>query len=230
MRTMASDWSQAYSAMFQEGGAPVVPSETVVRLMSGAYLTEDRPVLEGKSVVEVGFGSGNNLGFFCSRGMTVAGAEVHQDICDSVTRVLSSAGYSADLKVGTNDELPFDDDSFDYLVSWNVLHYSGSEEAVERGIAEYARVLKPGGRFFLSTTAPENSVLVGSTLVGPHRYRIGSGGGFRKGQVHFFFDTPAYIEHYFGRAFENLRIGRLRDDMFNKTNDFWLVSGTKPAR
>jgi ubiquinone/menaquinone biosynthesis C-methylase UbiE len=42
--------------------------------------------------------------------------------------------------------LPFEDESFDFVFCNGVLHHS---ESIERGLAELARVLKPGGRGFL---------------------------------------------------------------------------------
>lgn len=43
-------------------------------------------------------------------------------------------------------ELPFEDSSFDQIVSWNVI-YHGDEDILLRTIAEIWRVLKPGGTY-----------------------------------------------------------------------------------
>ncbi|MEM1352081.1 MAG: class I SAM-dependent methyltransferase, partial [Pseudomonadota bacterium] len=47
---------------------------------------------------------------------------------------------------GPMDALPFDDQSFDHVLSWNVI-YHGNEDVLLRAIHEIRRILKPGGTF-----------------------------------------------------------------------------------
>ncbi len=49
--------------------------------------------------------------------------------------------------------------SFNFLISWNVLHYEPTVEGIAARIAEYARALKPGDRLNLSTTGPDHKIL-----------------------------------------------------------------------
>ena len=231
MKTMSDEtsniWAESYKLFKQTGEELAYPSETLIRLFKGDYVTGKREDVSGKSVLDMGFGNGNNTIFLASLGMKASGVEVHQDICDQVQKTLKSVGLSADLRVGVNQKIPFEDDSFDYLVSWNVLHYEGTEEGVKAGIEEYARVLKPGGRLLLSTTGPAHKILLDGRTLGNHRYEIGRSDDFRKGQVHFFFDAPNYIELYFSPHFKNLQIGRIEDQIFRERLDWWLVTGLK---
>jgi len=57
---------------------------------------------------------------------------------------------------GTAESLPFEDQTFDKVLSVSCLEHFADPE---RGIAEMARVLKPGGRIALSVDSllPENS-------------------------------------------------------------------------
>ncbi len=229
MGNMASDWATAYDTFRNSNTELAFPSETLIRLFRGDYLTGQLPQVEGKRLVDVGFGNGNNTAFFCSLGMDVHGVEIHPDICRQAAARFGEAGLKASFETGTNRELPYPDEHFDFLVSWNVLHYEGSEEGVVAGLREYARVLKPGGRLILSTTGPEHKILLNSETLGGHRYRIGRPGDFRQGQVHFFFDAPNYIDFYFGAHFAELKIGRIHDDLFRETLDWWLVTGVKPG-
>jgi ubiquinone/menaquinone biosynthesis C-methylase UbiE len=144
-----------------------------------------------------------------------------------VTRRLERLGHRADLRVGTNTKLPFPDDEFDFLVSWNVLHYESTEAGIRAGLAEYRRVLKPGGRLFVSTTGPEHLILKGGTTLGGHRYRIEREDDFRKGEVFFYFDTPEYIRYYFGERFSEVLVGRTHDLLFTATLDWFIVTGVK---
>lgn len=224
---MSTDWARAYDAYRRSDTELSFPSETVVRLFRGDYLTGARPATEGRKILDVGFGNGNNTAFLCSLGMEVHGVEIHQDICTQASERFRAAGLRAEFQVGSNQRLPYADDSFDYLLSWNVLHYEGSESGVTAGLREYARVLKPSGRLILSTTGPRHKILLDGETLGGHRYRIGRPGDFRQGQVHFFFDAPNYLHFYFSPYFTDLRVGRIQDDLFRETLDWWLVTGLK---
>lgn len=226
-KDMAEGWAEAYKDFKESGQDLTFPSETLVRLFKGDYITGESLEYKGKSVLDVGFGNGNNTVFLASLGLEVSGVEIHDDICEEVSLGFKKTGFKADLRVGTNQEIPFDDNTFDYLVSWNVLHYEGKEEGVKRGIEEYARVLKKTGRLILSTTGPDHKILEKSETVGSHQYKIGRPGDFRSGQIHFFFDAPNYIELYFKKYFSEIQIGRIEDKLFKEKLDWWLVTGIK---
>lgn len=190
-------------------------------------MTGEKIEYQGKSILDVGFGNGNNIMFFASLGMKVSGVEIHQDICDSANKKFSRIGIEVDLQVGTNQDLPFDDNTFDLLVSWNVLHYEGNEEGIKAGIKEYARLLKPNGRLYLSTTGPKHKILKNAKTLGNHLYEIGRDDDFRKGQVHFFFDAENYLQFYFSPYFQEIQIGRIEDQLFREKLDWWLLTGVK---
>ena len=52
---------------------------------------------------------------------------------------------------GLMTDLPFADDAFDYLLSFNVI-YHGDPNIVSRALAEIRRVLRPGGTWILQLT------------------------------------------------------------------------------
>ena len=98
---------------------------------------------------------------------------------------------------------------------------------MKNAIEEYRRVLKPGGRFFISTTGPEHLILKDSRTLGAHRYQIGRADDFRKGQVFFYFDAPNYIQHYFAEHFKDVLVGRTHDLLFTATLDWFIITGVK---
>lgn len=220
-------WADSYRQASESGAELLWPSETLVRLFKGHYVPGLDRDYRGKKALEVGAGNGNNLFFMSSLGLELYGTEVHADICEFAVARMAKLGVKVDVRVGTNRALPFPDDYFDHLVSWNVLHYEQTEETILEALAEYRRVLKPGGRVFVSTTGPEHMILAGAETLGGHRYRIGRDDDFRKGEVFFYFDAPNYIEFYFGQHFQDVRVGRTHDVLLTDTLDWFIVSAVK---
>lgn len=78
-----------------------------------------------------------------------AGFETHaMDLSEAGLAELKKSAAADGLEIETHlapmTALPFDDDSFDYVLSFNVI-YHGDPSIVRTAIAEIARVLKPGG-------------------------------------------------------------------------------------
>jgi SAM-dependent methyltransferase len=223
----AREWAAEYRRTRQLSLDLSAPSETLIRAFKGTYIPDMPTDFSGMRALDVGCGTGNNAFFLASLKLDVYCTEIHQDICDLVMAEAKSMGHRLTVKVATNRSLPFTENFFDFLVSWNVLHYENTEENIRAGIAEYARVLKPGGRLVLSTTGPEHKILTGSKTLGPHLYEIGREDDFRKGERFFYFDAPNYIHYYFDPAFSDVLIGRTHDTLFTSTLDWWIVTGRK---
>ena len=200
------------------------PNETLVRFFKANYMPGFLPDYSGRKVLDVGFGTGNNLMFCATLDMELYGVEVHEEICLQTIQRMADTGYKADLRSGTNSEIPFSDNFFDYIVSWDVIHYEGSEDRVLQAIREYNRVLKPGGRLYLSTVAPDHTILRGSKTLGNHRYEIGREDDFRKGESFFYFDSPNYLNFYFSELFSDIRVGRVTLDYFDEINDTFILT------
>lgn len=220
-------WAGAYKKAAAKGTELMWPSETLIRVFKGDYVPGLKKKYVGKKVLDVGFGNGNNLIFLGSLGLRLHGTEVTAGICENVQKRLETIGYAADLRVGVNSKIPFADNTFDFLTSWNVLHYENSEKGIRSALQEYRRVLKKGGRFFISTTGPDHKILLNSKSKGMHRYQIGREDDFRKGQVFFYFDAPSYIRYYFEDYFRKVMIGRTHDCLMTETLDWWIISGIK---
>lgn len=220
-------WKDFYLKAEKTSTEQVWPSENLVRMFKGKYISNLDNKYSGKKVIDIGFGSGNNLVFLNNLGLQLYGTEVTQEICDLYSARLNQLNVSALLKQGTNSNIPFEDNTFDYLVSWNVIHYESSEENMIKAIKEYSRVLKPGGRIFISTTGPENSILRNCNTLGNHLYKINRNDTFRKEEVFFYFDNENYIKYYFSKFFNTLKVGRTKTDLFSECLDWFLITGIK---
>jgi SAM-dependent methyltransferase len=99
--------------------------------------------VEPARVLEVGCGTGA----FAERVARELGASVVAlDISPHMVELARRRGVEA--LVGTAEELPFADETFDCAVANWVLHHVPD---LDRGLAEIDRVLRPGGRFLAAT-------------------------------------------------------------------------------
>ncbi len=98
------------------------------------------PHARGKSVLEIGCGTGLILG----RLAPVSARAVGVDLSPRMLARARSRGL--EVQVANAVSLPFADESFDVVVSFKVLPHV---EQIEAALREAARVARPGGRLFL---------------------------------------------------------------------------------
>ena len=102
---------------------------------------------EGKEVLDVGFGNGLTAAAFVSAGAKVAGLEVSEDLAQFAQEVFADRELDANLQLYDGTHFPFENNTFDYAYSVSVLEHTSDPQAV---LSEVARVLKPGGKFYLA--------------------------------------------------------------------------------
>jgi len=102
-------------------------------------------VVAGTRLLDVGCGSGFALRLAADRGALVAGLDASEALLD----IARARTPDADLRLGDMNALPWDDESFDVVTSFNSI-WAGCEHAV----GEAARVLRPGGMFAMTFWGP----------------------------------------------------------------------------
>jgi ubiquinone/menaquinone biosynthesis C-methylase UbiE len=96
-----------------------------------------------KDVLEIGVGMGaDHIEWAKSKPKSLTGVDLTPKAVDHTKKRLSVYGLTSDVKVADAEKLPFDDDSFDLVYSWGVLHHSPN---TPQAINEVYRVLRPGG-------------------------------------------------------------------------------------
>jgi SAM-dependent methyltransferase len=80
-----------------------------------------------------------------------------------VRALLAQRGFSANLVQGSVYELPYDDESFDLVVSFSVFEHL---HEFDKGMREVARVLRPGGEFLLGMPSVNRMMEVGFRMIG----------------------------------------------------------------
>jgi SAM-dependent methyltransferase len=105
------------------------------------YVPED---FGGRKVLEVGLGYGTLGQLIAARNADYYGADIAEGPVANMRRRLSWLGLPEDHAVQASVlELPFGDETFDYVYSIGCLHHTGD---LERSVQEVHRVLVPGGR------------------------------------------------------------------------------------
>jgi len=114
-------WKDYY--LDQQSSLRSWPDETLIRILKGPYLKQYKLEFKDKKVLDIGFGNGESFMFLNSLGLDIYGTEIDAAVCDRVTKWANMNHMEVDLKVGKNTQIPYPDNYFDYLISWNVLHY-----------------------------------------------------------------------------------------------------------
>jgi ubiquinone/menaquinone biosynthesis C-methylase UbiE len=97
----------------------------------------------GKDVLEIGVGMGaDHVEWAKSRPRTLTGIDLTPRAIEHTRTRLGFLGLQSNLRVGDAERLPFDNDSFDIVYSWGVIHHSPD---TPKAFAEVHRVLRPGG-------------------------------------------------------------------------------------
>jgi SAM-dependent methyltransferase len=145
----AAEWDASYESPTTRGHWQRARLEAAVRLVG-----------EGPgSLLEVGVGSGRLLAALAERGWDVVGV----DAAPKMVGLARERVPGARLEVARAEELPFEDDTFDVVVTTGVLEFADLEAALR----EVARVLRPGGRAvlgFRNGSAPTDALARATTF------------------------------------------------------------------
>ncbi|HEY3471106.1 MAG TPA: methyltransferase domain-containing protein [Amycolatopsis sp.] len=136
-----------------DGLATAYTAENETSLMNAYY---ERPAtlalvgdVTGRRILDAGCGSGPLSAALRDRGAIVTGIDSSAGMLEQARRRL---GADVDLRVADlADPLPFPDDAFDDVVASLVLHYLRDWAPT---LAEFRRVLRPGGRLIVSVDHP----------------------------------------------------------------------------
>jgi len=210
----------------KDTGYPKWPNEAMVKLLFGGYLSNPIKIKKGWKCLDVGCGFGNNLMPFLDMGLACSGVEIHEDMVAITNKLLKERGYEAAIVTGSNREIPFDDGTFDLLLSVNALHYEGTEAYIDAALKSFSSKLKPGGVLYISTVGPRHAIQEKSKLLGHHQYKI-QNWDFRNGETFFFFDTEKYLAKYCEKYFSTVETSRVTEKLSTVNLDFLLAVCTK---
>lgn len=94
----------------------------------------------GKKILDMGCGAGFDLNFFGSQGLSLYGF----DASEEMVKLSKMRNKEADIKLGKFDQIPFESNFFDFVVSKWAIQTASDIDPIYK---EVLRVLKPGGEF-----------------------------------------------------------------------------------
>lgn len=216
-----NEWTKSYSLINQ---IPY-PSEYVIRIFKGAYpkINFEKKSFERKKICDIGFGTGRNLVFLHECGFDLYGTEISKEIVDMTKNNLCKMSILTDLKIGRNDLLPFENDFFDFLLSWNSCYYMGQNYDFNTHVLEMARIMKDKGYLIMSIPMKTNFIFIDSEEF-KQGYRIIRKDPFnvRNGEILKIFEDDNEIKETFSKYFDNFIFASIYDDCFGY-NYHWHV-------
>ncbi len=218
-------WQKYYESLTE---SYLFPNEFVVRTFLAHYPNLDMPhAYQGAKVCDVGCGDGRNLVLLHKLGLELFATELNERICEITKAKLADHAEHilADIRPGLNWQLPYDDNMFDYLLSWNSIYYmSGAEGDFRQHVQEHARILKPGGYLVCSVPAPSCFSLEGADELGNDliRLRTEAKWSMLAGTIFRRFRDFDDIENTFGAEFTDFRRCRIQDDCYGLPLEYFV--------
>ncbi|MBV8659850.1 MAG: class I SAM-dependent methyltransferase [Burkholderiales bacterium] len=109
----------------------------------------------GQDMIDVGTGTGRSAIHFAEQGLKVLGVDSSQSMLDEARRLAGTTPL--DLRLGDVTKVDVPDASFDTLTSLNVLVHFPHLEAI---LAEFKRIVRPGGRIIFDVHAFDHLVSI----------------------------------------------------------------------
>lgn len=224
---MMIDQKKAMEEVYEKENMPRYPYESVVSFVF-RYAPPNIP-RKNIRILEVGFGSGNNLWFAAREGFSVAGVEISDKAVAFARQRFKEEGLHGDLRIGDFTKLPFENESFDLAIDRGALTCVDKKSHIE-AILEIQRVLKKGGKFHYNSLSDAHSAYRTAK-----EKNIDFARGITSKRLHpyenLLFSSRKELDQYFGAGWNVLELWHdMKIGMLEEIDDivaFWIVIAEK---
>lgn len=149
-----------------------------------------------RTALDLGCGVGRHALYLASIGYQVSAIDASSAGVDHTRDCAKAAGFDMTFDVAPMTDLPYEDEAFDYVLSWNVI-YHGDATVVGKSIAEIRRVLKPGGIYQGSMLSKRHNHFGQGIEVAPNTWSHDVGDP-EKAHPHFYTNAGELISMFNG--------------------------------
>ena len=154
MATGAPVWDHTTHERFFEYYARESQSEEALQRFSrvrDAILRLRRDPAESQvlEVADIGCGAGSQSLVWAGSGHAVHALDINEPLLKLGRERAAAAGYTIDFRVGSATDLPWADQSMDVCIALELIEHVADWRAC---VEEFARILRPGGVLFMTTT------------------------------------------------------------------------------
>ncbi len=157
---------------------------------------------DSKKVLDLGCGNGAVPHFLSKQGFETYGIDISKDAIEMAKDYLEKEKLKANFAVCSANNLPYEDNSFDFITCFGVLDHVDSKIALGT-IKEVKRVLKSKSLFFITLCSSTSSAFGKGKKTEGHTYVLEE--GYEKGEIQHYFDVEEIRELLFGFKIIDLR-------------------------
>ena len=143
-------WTELHT---QDRYHPKYPAEEVVQFVFHNFMRDGKT-----KILDAGCGAGRHVMFMAQEHLVPYGVDYSKTGVEYTKNLLNLNGftdYTDNIKCSSVTSLPFEDNSFDGVISYGVLYYLHEDE-IKEAVSEMKRVLKNDGKIFVVVRSTED--------------------------------------------------------------------------
>ena len=171
---------------------------------------------------------GYNMPLFHNIGFKIFGVEISEEINQLARERLENLGIDAELKIGQNNSIPYNDKVFDFIVACHSCYYVNEGSSFNENLIEISRVLKTEGVLIASLPMRDNFIFDDAEHLSDGHYRITKDPySIRTGTIHKTFKDKNEIIDNFEPYYKDLSIGHINDDFYGVNVKTWILKAVR---
>lgn len=221
----SAGWDQVYGQKYM---TMWYPNEDIIRFCASLIqkrLTLDRYDVKRRveRVLDLGCGNGRHAMYFARQGIEAFGIDISDQAIAWAGEWAQSEGLNVDFRVGDIASLPYEDGTFDAVVTHGVLDHVPMTTAM-KAVREVHRVLKPNGLFYCDLRSAEDFEFGIGSQVAKNEFIVAD--GYEKDLVQHFFnedEIKTLVDGLFRIIYSEIHENRLGPD-FKRKYSRWVLA------
>jgi len=207
------------------------PTEWIIRTLLGKYpnLNIADKIFNNAKILDIGFGDCRNSQLLNNINLDLYGIEISEEIVNIGKNKLANKNIKADLKIGTNTNIPYNNDFFDIILASSSIYYVDEGFSFDDTIKAYLRVLKQDGLLICNFPEYYKSFICKNCieLENGHIKITNDVHNLRNGYIFKVFKSKEEIINTFSNSFYNISIGYLYEEYYGYEMSMFIVTAIK---